>query len=107
MRVGELSGAALILVTSSHNALALGSISAHKFNLWAVGDASLDQCPLESSVSLSGIGARRKEEMQEWRGQHKGRYDSSWLFLRTMRYSLRRALSLDSVDGCTPSKILS
>jgi hypothetical protein len=37
----------------------------------------------------------------ESRGQHKGRYDSSWLFLRTMRYSLRRALSLDSVDGCT------
>src|SRR6266403_3965899 len=23
-----------------------------------------------------------------------------------MRYSLRRALSLDSVDGCTPSKII-
>jgi len=37
----------------------------------------------------------------ESRGQHKGRYDSSWRFLRTMRYSLRRALSLDSVDGCT------
>ena len=37
----------------------------------------------------------------ESRGQHKGRYYSSWLFFRTMRYSLRRALSLDSVDGCT------
>ncbi len=41
------------------------------------------------------------EPLYESRGQHKGRYDSSWLFLRTMCYSLRRALSLDSVDGCT------
>jgi hypothetical protein len=35
----------------------------------------------------------------------KGSYDSSSLFLTTMHYSLRRALSLDSVDGCTPSKV--
>ncbi len=35
------------------------------------------------------------------RGQHRGRQDYSLLFLRTMRYSLRRALSLDSVDGGT------
>jgi hypothetical protein len=34
-------------------------------------------------------------------GQHRGRQDYGTLFLRTMRYSLRRALSLDSVDGCT------
>ena len=37
----------------------------------------------------------------ESRGQHRGNHDYSWFFLRTMRYSLRRALSLDSVDGCT------
>ena len=35
------------------------------------------------------------------RGQHRGRQDYGPLFLRTMRYSLRRALSLDSVDGGT------
>jgi hypothetical protein len=37
----------------------------------------------------------------ESRGQHRGKRDYSLFFLRTMRYSLRRALSLDSVDGCT------
>jgi hypothetical protein len=35
-------------------------------------------------------------------GQHRGKQDYGSLFLRTMRYSLRRAESLDSVDGCTP-----
>src|SRR5258708_4171897 len=39
-------------------------------------------------------------------GQHRGRQDYGAPHLGTMRYSLRRALSLDSVDGCTPSKIL-
>jgi hypothetical protein len=35
------------------------------------------------------------------RGQNRGYQDYRLLFLRTMRYSLRRALSLDSVDGGT------
>jgi hypothetical protein len=35
------------------------------------------------------------------RGQDEGMQDYRSLFLRTMRYSLRRALSLDSVDGGT------
>jgi hypothetical protein len=34
-------------------------------------------------------------------GQPRGKQDYSSLFLRTMHYSLRRALSLDSGDGCT------
>jgi hypothetical protein len=34
-------------------------------------------------------------------GQNRGAQDYSSFLLRTMRYSLRRALSLDSVDGCT------
>jgi hypothetical protein len=37
----------------------------------------------------------------ESRGRHRGRPGCGLLFLRTMHYSLRRALSLDSVDGCT------
>ena len=35
------------------------------------------------------------------RGQHKGSQDYGSPFLRTTRYSLRRALSFDSVDSCT------
>ncbi len=31
----------------------------------------------------------------------QGQIPSNWRPLRTMRYSLRHALSLDSVDGCT------
>jgi len=38
---------------------------------------------------------------QSLQGQHRGRQDFSSLFLSTMYYSLRRALCLDSVDGCT------
>ena len=38
-------------------------------------------------------------------GKPRGNQDYGSFFLRTMRYSLRRALSLDSLDGCTPSKI--
>jgi hypothetical protein len=37
----------------------------------------------------------------ESRGQYRGIQDYGSFFLGTMRYSLRRALLLDSVDGCT------
>jgi len=35
------------------------------------------------------------------KGQREGNYDSDRFRSRTLRYSLRRAVSLDSVDGCT------
>ena len=34
-------------------------------------------------------------------GKKKGAHDYNSLFIKTMRYSLRRALFLDSVDGYT------
>ena len=40
------------------------------------------------------------------RRQHRGRQHYGSLFLRTMRYSLRRALSLDSADSGTHNPMI-
>src|ERR1035441_9132560 len=40
-----------------------------------------------------------RQDLRRIRGQHRGRQDDSLLRLTTMRYSLRRALSLDSAHN--------
>src|ERR1700726_4284244 len=58
--------------------------------------------PQASSIAVrQSVSRLRSNRCPESRGQSRGSRDSSSLHLTTMRYSLRRALSLDSVDGCT------
>jgi hypothetical protein len=55
-----------------------------------------------TEVGLWKAAANNPGESQ---GATQGKQDYGSLSSRRMRYSLLRALSLDSVDGCTPSKI--
>ena len=57
---------------------------------------------LRSTVTSHHAG-RRQGVLK--RGQHRSRQPDGAFLLITMRYSLRRALSLDSIDGGTPSKV--
>src|SRR5437667_3489805 len=71
----------------------------------AVPDAALSMKPVQEDSQMLlvpefGCGERSKSSCES-RGQHRGRPGYGSHFLRTMRYSLRRAMFLDSVDGCT------
>jgi hypothetical protein len=65
-------------------------------------------CPVDLQTQRFGRRAPKRvlrevalKNTGESRGQYRGIQDYGSFFLGTMRYSLRRALLLDSVDGCT------
>jgi hypothetical protein len=97
-------------LTECHQVVNCARIRAHMPNASRMGrlrgTQKLAYLAKDESVRNRGCGrypnpGQRHSARLQMIGQHRGRHDYVSLFLNTMRYSLRRALSLDSADSGT------